>query len=251
MAGSTDAKAPAERRDALSEVLADRWWAVGLRGLIGYRLRPYLSSWSPPPAILALILLFSAYMLVDGVLAIASGIKAARNGKRWGLLILEGIVDLAAGAIAFVWPASPPSPSSFSSRVWAIISGALMLGRRLFLEARPWPLVARAWRHRLGHLRHPAAGRAGGGRGRAHVVGRRLCHRVRHHAPRPRLPAARQEGRARGARAWPRPPTKRRRLARRTSEEGLAAVRPMHNSEGRRSRRRPFPLVWPAAARRR
>jgi uncharacterized membrane protein HdeD (DUF308 family) len=119
------ASAPA-RSDALSEVLADSWWAVGLRGLLAIAFG-IICLLVPPAAILALILLFSAYMLVDGVFAIVSGIKAAQNGERWGLLILEGIVDIAAGVVAFLWPAITTIAFVILIAVWAIISGALML----------------------------------------------------------------------------------------------------------------------------
>jgi uncharacterized membrane protein HdeD (DUF308 family) len=122
-----------ERHDALSEVLADSWWAVGLRGLLGVAFG-LICLLVPSAAILALILLFSAYMLVDGVLAIASGIKAARNEERWGLLILEGVVDLAAGVIAFVWPAITTVAFVILIAVWAVISGALMLTAALTLK---------------------------------------------------------------------------------------------------------------------
>jgi uncharacterized membrane protein HdeD (DUF308 family) len=126
-------RATPERRDALSEVLADKWWAVGLRGLLGIAFG-LICLLVPAAAILALILLFSAYMLVDGVLAIASGIKAARNGERWGFLILEGIVDLAAGAVAFLWPAITAVTFVILIAVWAIISGALMLAAAFSLK---------------------------------------------------------------------------------------------------------------------
>jgi uncharacterized membrane protein HdeD (DUF308 family) len=125
--------APEKAREALSEVLADSWWAVGLRGLIGIAFG-LICLLVPAAAILALILLFSAYMLVDGVLAIASGIKAARNGERWGLLILEGVVDLAAGAVAFLWPAITTVVFVILIAVWAIISGGLMLGAAFRLK---------------------------------------------------------------------------------------------------------------------
>jgi uncharacterized membrane protein HdeD (DUF308 family) len=122
-----------ERLDALSEVLADSWWAVGLRGLLGIAFG-LICLLVPAAAILALILLFSAYMLVDGVLAIVSGIKAARNGERWGLLILEGVVDLAAGVIAFLWPAITTVAFVILIAVWAVISGALMLAAAFTLK---------------------------------------------------------------------------------------------------------------------
>ena len=99
----------------MSELLAENWWVVGLRGLFGV-VFGLICLLVPAAAVLALVLLFSAYMLVDGVLAIISGIKAARSGERWGLLLLEGVVDIAAGAVAFCGPRSPPSLSFLSSR---------------------------------------------------------------------------------------------------------------------------------------
>jgi uncharacterized membrane protein HdeD (DUF308 family) len=133
MVASTSAQTATERHEALSEVLADSWWAVGLRGLLGIAFG-LICLLIPAAAILALILLFSAYMLVDGVLAIFSGIKAARNGERWGLLILEGVVDIAAGVIAFLWPAITTVAFVILIAVWAVISGALMLTAALALK---------------------------------------------------------------------------------------------------------------------
>lgn len=135
MAVSAPAKSHAsnKRQEALSHVLADTWWAVGLRGVLGIAFG-LICLLVPSDAILALILLFSAYMLVDGVLTIASGIKAARNDERWGLLILEGVVDLAAGVVAFLWPAITAFAFVILIAAWAIISGALMLGAAFTLK---------------------------------------------------------------------------------------------------------------------
>ncbi len=121
------------RCDALSEVLADSWWAVGLRGIMGI-LFGLICLLTPGIAIEVFVILFAAYMLVDGVFAIASGIKAARNGERWGLLILEGIVDLAAGAVAVLWPAITLVALIWLVAVWAIVSGALMLSAAFTLK---------------------------------------------------------------------------------------------------------------------
>lgn len=124
--GKASAAAKRARCDAMSEILADSWWAVGLRGLLGI-LFGLICLLTPGIALEVFVILFAAYMLVDGVFAIISGIKAARNGERWGLLILEGIVDLAAGTVAVLWPAITLVALIWVVAIWAIVSGALML----------------------------------------------------------------------------------------------------------------------------
>jgi uncharacterized membrane protein HdeD (DUF308 family) len=117
----------AARSDALSEVLAQAWWVVGLRGILGI-IFGLICLLTPGIAVQVFVILFAAYMLVDGVFAIISGIRAARNGERWGLLLLEGIVDLAAGAVAVLWPAITLVALIWVIAIWAIASGVLMLG---------------------------------------------------------------------------------------------------------------------------
>ena len=124
--GKTNVTARKARCDAMSEALADSWWAVGLRGILGI-LFGLICLLTPGVAVEVFVILFAAYMLVDGVFAIISGIKAARNGERWGLLILEGIVDLAAGAVAVLWPAITLIALIWLVAVWAVVSGVLML----------------------------------------------------------------------------------------------------------------------------
>jgi len=131
--GKASVSAYKARCDALSEVLADSWWAVGLRGILGI-LFGLICLLTPGIAVEVFVILFAAYMLVDGVFAIASGIKAARNGERWGLLILEGIVDLAAGLVAVLWPAITLIALIWIVAIWAIVSGALMLGAAFTLK---------------------------------------------------------------------------------------------------------------------
>ena len=131
--GKGSAAATKARCDAMSEVLAESWWAVGLRGILGI-LFGLICLLTPGLAVEVFVILFAAYMLVDGVFAIIGGIKAARNGERWGLLILEGIVDLAAGLVAVLWPAITLVALIWIIAIWAIVTGALMLSAAFTLN---------------------------------------------------------------------------------------------------------------------
>jgi len=127
------AAAEAARCNALSEVLAESWWMVGLRGILGI-IFGLICLLTPDIAVGALVLLFAFYMLVDGLFAIAAGIRNARNGERWGLLLLEGLVDIAAAAVAFLWPGLTLVVLIWIIAIWAVISGGLMLASAFALK---------------------------------------------------------------------------------------------------------------------
>jgi uncharacterized membrane protein HdeD (DUF308 family) len=125
--------------DAMSALLAQNWWAIALRGVFAI-LFGLVALLMPGVTLAALILLFAAYMLADGIFAIVAGIRAARQHQRWGALILEGIADLIASAIAFVWPLATVLAFVILMAAWAIVSGALLLGAsfRLHLAHGRW-----------------------------------------------------------------------------------------------------------------
>jgi uncharacterized membrane protein HdeD (DUF308 family) len=127
---------------AINETLARNWWAVALRGTFSV-LFGFIALAFPGVTMLSMVLVFSAYMIVDGALAIMAAVRAARRSERWGLLTFEGILDLAAGALAFLWPGLTVVAFVLLVAVWALASGALMTsaGLRLKLEHGRWWLV--------------------------------------------------------------------------------------------------------------
>jgi uncharacterized membrane protein HdeD (DUF308 family) len=125
-AAGSDGTSAAGANAAMSELLARNWWAVALRGVFAL-LFGAIALLLPGITIGALVLLFAAYMIVDGVFAIVSGIRAASHHQRWGALVLEGIVDLAAGTIAFFWPLATVLAFVFLAAAWAIVSGIVLL----------------------------------------------------------------------------------------------------------------------------
>ena len=132
--------------DAMSAVLARNWWVLAIRGVLGIAVG-LLALVLPTATMLALVLLFAAYMLVDGVFAIMAAVRAAREHERWGLLVLEGVADIVAGVIAVVWPGITVLAFVLLVAAWAIVSGGLMLvaGYRLNIEhGRWWLLLAGA-----------------------------------------------------------------------------------------------------------
>ena len=128
--------------DEMSAALARNWWAVALRGVFAI-LFGIIALLMPGVTLAALVLLFSAYMLVDGIFAIVAAVRAVRRREQWGWLVLEGIADLAAGAIAFLWPLITIVAFIYLLAAWAIVSGALLTAAAFRLAAphgRGWML---------------------------------------------------------------------------------------------------------------
>jgi uncharacterized membrane protein HdeD (DUF308 family) len=123
--------------------LVQNWWLFLLRGILGI-VFGLIALIFPGPTMLSLVLLFSAYMLVDGVFAIVSAVRAIRRKEdRWGLLIFEGLLNIAVGILAFLWPGLTVVAFVWLVAAWAIVSGGLMTaaGFRLNLDHGRWWLV--------------------------------------------------------------------------------------------------------------
>ncbi|HEX2508943.1 MAG TPA: HdeD family acid-resistance protein [Microvirga sp.] len=116
----------AAQSEAMSRLLAQNWWAVALRGVFAI-LFGLVALFMTGPTILSLVLFFSAYMLVDGIITIVAAVRAASRQERWGLLVLEGIADIATGAIAFVWPGLTVLAFVLIMAAWSLVTGILMI----------------------------------------------------------------------------------------------------------------------------
>jgi len=126
-----------------AETLIQNWWLFTLRGVLGI-IFGILALIFPGPTILSLVLLFSAYMLVDGIFGIISAVRAIRRKEdRWGLLIFEGLLSVATGILAFLWPGLTVVAFVWLIAAWAIVSGGLMTaaGFRLNIDHGRWWLV--------------------------------------------------------------------------------------------------------------
>jgi len=76
----------------------DHWWAFALRGVAAVLFGILAFVW-PGVTLAVLVLLWGAYALIDGLLALVSAFRTGHD-HRWALLI-EGIVG-----IAQAWPRS-------------------------------------------------------------------------------------------------------------------------------------------------
>ncbi|TDR94656.1 HdeD family acid-resistance protein [Enterovirga rhinocerotis] len=125
-----------------SALLARNWWVVALRGAFGI-LFGVLTLLLPGVTLVSLVYVFAAYLLIDGALAIAAAVRAARAGERWGLLILEGIVDLVGAAAMVAIPGLAIVFFIYLVAGWSIVSGVfeVVAAFQLHLDHGRWWLV--------------------------------------------------------------------------------------------------------------
>jgi uncharacterized membrane protein HdeD (DUF308 family) len=119
------------------------WWALALRGAIAilFGLAAFLR---PGIALEALILLFGAYALVDGVFSIVGVFGGTRGGTPRWLLFLEGVVSILAGLIALIFPGLTAVALLYLVAAWAVVTGLAQIATaiRLRQEIRgEWALI--------------------------------------------------------------------------------------------------------------
>lgn len=118
---------PNARMDDMSALLAKNWWAMLLRGFAAV-VFGVLALLAPGAVLLSLAWLFAAYLLVDGAFAILASMRAAAAHERWGLLLAEGVLDLAMAIAAALFPAAAVLAFVVLTGIWAVLTGGLMLG---------------------------------------------------------------------------------------------------------------------------
>lgn len=143
MASTTTDSASGVRSSSGGETLVQNWWLFLLRGIFAV-IFGLIALIFPGPTMLSLVLLFSAYMLVDGIAGIISAVRAIRRKEdRWGLLIFEGLLNIAVGVAAFLWPGLTVIAFVWLVAAWAIVTGGLMTaaGFRLNMDHGRWWMV--------------------------------------------------------------------------------------------------------------
>jgi len=110
------------------------WWLFLIRGLFGLALG--VVALLLPGATLAIVVLFiGAYLIVDGVVAVAKAVQILRTDSHWWVLLLEGILGIAVGVAIFMWPGPSILSLAYLVGYWAIITGIIGLGTAVRLRA--------------------------------------------------------------------------------------------------------------------
>lgn len=138
---------PAQPASPLSPrtALARCWWLFVLRGVVSILFGVTALVW-PAITAVAFVLLFAAWAIVDGVSSLVAALRDVEKGREALLLGVEGLLGIAAGVVAFVWPEPTLVVVALVAGAWAIVTGVLEIiaAIRLRREIRGELLLALA-----------------------------------------------------------------------------------------------------------
>jgi len=104
--------------------LASRWGWVVTRGVLGVLFG--LIAFSRPGAMaFSMVLIFGCYAFASGIATIIASARSGRAGESWGTLLFEGLLWIAAGVAALLWPASTALAFVWLIGAWALVTGVL------------------------------------------------------------------------------------------------------------------------------
>src|SRR5215510_5793464 len=103
-------------------LMTQNWWAIALRGLVAVLFGIAAFIW-PGITLWALVMLFGAYALVDGVFALVAAFTRTVDRQRWWALLFEGIAGIGIGILTFIWPRLTAFGLLYLIAFWAILTG--------------------------------------------------------------------------------------------------------------------------------
>ncbi len=103
------------------------WWLLGLRGVLAILFGLVALIW-PGETLFVLVVLFGAYILIDGIISVVVAIREHDVFRHWWVLLIEGLVGIAVGLITFFWPAITALVLLFLIAIWAILTGIFEIG---------------------------------------------------------------------------------------------------------------------------
>lgn len=109
----------------LLHALAKNWWLLLLRGIAAIVFGVLAFAW-PGLTLLTLILLYGAFALTDGVIAIIAAITGGAPGGRWWLALV-GVLGIAVGVLTFMLPGMTALILLFTMAGWAVAIGVLQI----------------------------------------------------------------------------------------------------------------------------
>lgn len=106
--------------DPFRSLLKQIWWVVLLRGILAVLFGVVALVW-PGITVWALVVVFAAYAIIDGIVLVVQSIRDKPEG--WGWWLAMGVVSVLAGLVALFWPGITALALLYVIAFYAILFG--------------------------------------------------------------------------------------------------------------------------------
>ncbi|SDN41820.1 Uncharacterized membrane protein HdeD, DUF308 family [Lutimaribacter pacificus] len=106
----------------LLRVMTDNWWVPLLRGIAAILFGLMALIW-PGLTVYALLLIFGAYALFDGVMATIVAFQRKSSDDRWWAWALDGLLSILIGLMALFWPEAMAVAFVIWMAIWGVLAG--------------------------------------------------------------------------------------------------------------------------------
>jgi uncharacterized membrane protein HdeD (DUF308 family) len=114
------------------------WWLVLLRGVLAV-LFGLFALFAPGATLLALVYVFGAYAVLDGVTAVVAGVRHRRQEAHWVWHLVEGVISVLAGIVAFAWPGITALVILYVVAFWSVFTGVSEIMESFAMRRRGSP----------------------------------------------------------------------------------------------------------------
>jgi len=104
------------------DAMGRNWGWVALRGAVAVLFGIFAFLW-PGKTLAAVVLVFGAFALADGILSLIAAFKMRDQGKPFWSLAIVGLLGIAAGAVTFFWPGMTALLLVTFIGAWALVMG--------------------------------------------------------------------------------------------------------------------------------
>ena len=101
---------------------AFNWWALVVRGVLAL-LVAAAAFFLPGATLAGLVFAFGAYALIDGGFTLLQGLRTRKETSRWWAPVLQGLLGVGAGLVAFFLPQVTGLAILYLVSAWAIMTG--------------------------------------------------------------------------------------------------------------------------------
>jgi len=120
----------------MGTLAAKYWWVLLVRGILLVVLGILMFAW-PQATLLVFVVLFAAYLFVDGIMNIYEGFSERKAGRPSGWSFFSGALAIAFGIAVLAWPRGVATVFVYIIAFWAILAAITGIAAGFRLRKTP------------------------------------------------------------------------------------------------------------------